>query len=74
MEGSLDSPTLAFAVAMRLALFAALALATAVQAAPTVVDLATLKAGDRSHGFEARRSSGLAEEVHRNVDRSVVAW
>ena len=38
---------------MRLASFAALALATTVQAAPAVVDLATLKAGDRSHGFEA---------------------
>ena len=37
---------------MRLALFAALALATTAQAAP-VVDLATLKAGDRSHRFEA---------------------
>ena len=38
---------------MRLASFAALALATTVQAAPAVVDFTTLKAGDRSHGFEA---------------------
>jgi len=37
---------------MRLALSAALALAATAQAAPGV-DLATLKAGDRSHRFEA---------------------
>ena len=37
---------------MRLAVLAALALATTAQAAP-VIDLATLKAGDRGHRFEA---------------------